>query len=170
LHGIGYILEAAKQLEEQTDIRFEFIGSGQTYHQMRTLSEELGLKNTQFFGSIPPDKVPSFMTEADSCLGIFGDTEKTQRVIPNKVYEALGMRKPVITCNSPAIREVFCDKRHLLLCKHADAHSLAQAILHLKHDDELRMNIAEHGYKSVKEHFTPAAIGKHFAALIESVI
>ena len=32
---------------------------------------------------------------------------KTQLVIPNKVYDGIAMKIPMITCNSPAISEVL---------------------------------------------------------------
>ncbi len=170
LHGIEYILKAAKILEDQREIRFEFAGTGQTFREMQDLAENLRLSNCVFSGPVPLPQVPALLAKADMCLGIFGNTEKTQRVIPNKVYEGLAMKKPVLTGDSPAIREVFHDREHLLLCNCADEHSLAEAILRLKRDGLLRTNIAEAGYQLVRERFTPQALGKHLKDIIVSAL
>lgn len=170
LHGIEYIIRAARLLESERDIRFEIIGSGQTYKEIRSLSEQLALCNCSFFNPVPLQELPKLLARGDVCLGIFGHTEKAQRVIPNKVYQQLAMRKPVITGESPAIQEVFRHAEHLLLCQMADEQSLAEAILRLKHDELLRTRIAENGYRLVTEHFTPKVIGRHVKELIEALL
>ena len=170
LHGIDYILKAAKILEEHQDIRFEFAGAGQTYKAMLSLADNLGLENCVFSGPVPLLQIPELLANADICLGIFGETEKTTRVIPNKVYEGLAMKKPVLTGDSPAIREVFHDQEHLLVCNCADEHSLADAIVKLKRDDLLRTNIAEAGYQAVRERFTPQALGKQLKDILVSLL
>ena len=76
------------------------------------------------------------IVEADLCLGIFGNTDKAKRVIPNKVYECLAVGKPVITADTPAIRELFEDGE-LVFVSVADHISLAKAIMALKNDESL---------------------------------
>jgi glycosyltransferase involved in cell wall biosynthesis len=87
------------------------------------------------------------IAKADVCLGIFGRTEKASRVIPYKVYEALAMKKPVITGDSPAAREILHDQVHVLLSPMGEPEALAQRILRLREDPELRRRIAEEGHR-----------------------
>jgi glycosyltransferase involved in cell wall biosynthesis len=65
----------------------------------------LELQNVEFIEFLEQKELTQYIHHADICLGIFGETEKAKRVIPNKVYEAMAMKKPVITGNSPAARE-----------------------------------------------------------------
>jgi len=104
--------------------------------------------------------VPKYIKKADICLGIFGDTQKTQRVIPNKVYEAIAMKKPVITADTPAVRELFTDRKNILFCKTADPEDLAEKILELKNNEDIREKIAKGGYEIFKKYATPIVIGK----------
>ena len=161
LQGIEHIIQAAKLLEDQKEIHFKLIGYGQTYDKVRNLSEKLKVKNVGFHTSwVRYEELPNYVARADVCLGIFGDSEKAQRVIPNKAYESIAMKKPLITEDSPAAREVFRNHVNCVLCKMAEPHEIADAILMLKDNKKLRDKIAENGYRLFREKFTPKAIGK----------
>ncbi len=110
-----------------------------------------------------------YIAKSDLCLGIFGNTEKTTRVIPNKVFP-LAMKKPIITGDTPAIREVFRDHDHLLLCPVANATALANTILRVKQDESLRMKIAENGHQLVAANFLPLVLGQQLKQLIQSLL
>jgi len=166
LQGVQYIVRAAKILEKE-DIEFKIIGKGQTYEDVLKLSKRLGTKNISFLGWVKYNKLPNYIAEADICLGIFGDTEKAKRVIPNKAFEILAMKKPLITGDSPAAREVFTNKKNAVLCELADPDSLAEAILTLRDDEKLRYKIANEGYKLFKEEFTPKKLGAKLKKIVE---
>jgi glycosyltransferase involved in cell wall biosynthesis len=80
------------------------------------------------------------------------------------------MKKPLITGDTPAIREVgIADRRHALLVELGNPRALADAILELKEDERLKRRIAEGGYALFKEKFTPKAIGERLKNIIEEV-
>jgi len=168
LQGIQYIIKAAKLLENE-NINFNIIGDGQTYQEMRRLHNKLAPRIVCFLGRKNPEGIIEFMKDADVCLGLFGDTEKTQKVIPNKVYEAIAMEKAVITSDTPGIREEFKHGENIYLCKVADEKSLAKAILELKNNPELKEKIAEGGYKLFKEKFTNKEIGRQMHNVIKNI-
>src|SRR3989339_268692 len=123
-------------------------------------AEILKDENIKFFSCIPYENLGAYMQKADVCLGIFGGTDKAMRVIPNKLYEALAMRRAVITGISDTIQELLTDKENVLLCKMSSAEDLAGKILELKNNAELRTKIAENGYRVFKERLFPKAIAK----------
>ncbi|NOY52336.1 MAG: glycosyltransferase family 4 protein [Deltaproteobacteria bacterium] len=110
LHGIHHILHAAKALEGDPTIRFRIIGRGQLSGEIHALAGKLDLKNVEFVDWVPYEKLPEEIAAADLCLGIFGDTEKTQRVIPNKLFQALACGRQVLTLDTPAVRELGPDR------------------------------------------------------------
>ncbi|MBN1383304.1 MAG: glycosyltransferase family 4 protein [Elusimicrobia bacterium] len=167
LHGIEYIIRAAKLLEKYKDIKFLLIGDGQTMPESKALCSQLALRNISLLPLVKEGELPEYIIKANVCLGVFGDTPKTKRVIPHKVYQILAMKKPLITGDSPAIREVIVDKKHAILCETANPHALAEAILLLKNDIFLSRQIAENGYKLFREQFTPEIIGKQVKELLQ---
>lgn len=170
LHGIEYIVEAAKLLENNKNIKFEILGSGQTYKDIMNLSKKLKIKNISFKKEWFEKNPQKYIIKTDVCLGIFGDTPKAKRVIPNKAFQAMAMEKPLITGDSPAAREVFSNEENAILCEMANPKAIAEAILLLKEDKKLRKRIAENGYRLFKERFTPQVIGKEVKIIIEEVM
>lgn len=160
LQGVAYIVKAAKMLENEPDIFFTLIGSGQTFQAAAALAKELKLSNLELPGLAAFADLPSQLRNFDVGLGIFGNTPKTQRVIPNKIYEAIALAMPVITSQTAAIEELFTDRENILLCRTADAADLAAKILLLKNDPALRQKIAQGGYQLYQEHCRPAVIAK----------
>jgi glycosyltransferase involved in cell wall biosynthesis len=160
LHGVEIAAEAAKLLAKETGIRFRLIGSGQTFPAVRRFVEQNHLDNVELVGRRPLCPLPIEIAAADVCLGVFGRTEKSRRVIPHKVVQSMAMGRPVITARSPAIEELFAHRRDIFLCDEPLAPSLALAILELRRDGALRESIAAAGACLVRERLAPASVGR----------
>jgi glycosyltransferase involved in cell wall biosynthesis len=169
LHGIQYIIQAAKILEKE-NIHFQLIGKGQTFPEIQALYKKLNLSNVEFIGMVDYLKLPEYIAQADVCLGIFGGTEKSMRVIPTKAYQILAMQKPLITGNSPGARELLENRKNALLCEMADPESLTSSILELKEDEKLRHRIANNGYKLFQDNLTPEKIGSTAISIMKEVL
>lgn len=171
LHGIEYIIEAAKKLELYKDIEFEIVGKGMEYKKIMKLVRELGVKNIQFIDWIPYNELPLEIAKADICLGgHFSDIKKAKKVISGKTYQFIAMNKPVIIGDNPANRELFEHKKNAMLVEIANANALADAILELKEDDELREMIAKGGYITFKDRCTLSKIGKKIEESINVLV
>ncbi|MCK4524836.1 MAG: glycosyltransferase family 4 protein [Candidatus Andersenbacteria bacterium] len=167
LHGLEYIIKAAKLLEnEDKSVKIKIIGSGQLDEEIMNLRKKLETKNIDFVDWIEYNKLVNEINKADVILGIFGGTDKSLRVIPNKVFQAIACKKAVITGDSPAIRELFTDKENILLCKNRNSKALKNAILELKNGDKLRKKIAENSYMNFQDNFSSKKIGKMIADII----
>ncbi len=160
LHGLEVIIDCAKILEREKDIHFTLIGKGQLYPKIRERAKRLELENVEFIEWLPHQKLVERAVKAEVLLGIFGTTEKALRVIPYKVYEALALAKPVITEDSPASRELLVDGEHCLLSPPGDPEALAERILLLKSNPELREKIAQKGHKLFLEKCSWEKIGE----------
>ena len=170
LHGAESIIEAAALLSKKDpSIRFRFIGTGQTLERVRLRADSLALPNVEFKGWLRYADLPAQIAAADVCLGIFGATEKARRVVPHKVFQAMGMKKAVITARTPAAEEFFHHKKDVYFCDPPYPKSLVSAILELKADGRLRRSLAENGYRLVRETYSPQALGRILLDLVEKV-
>ncbi len=162
LQGISYILDAAHILRDEP-IHFNLIGKGQEYRAMREKAEHLGLANVRFGDPVPYEELPTHISGAQICLGIFGGTDKAMRVIPNKVYECMALGKPVITADTAAIHELeVYGSLPLVLVPPADATALAEAIRGLHADPARQARLGESARAFSSAYLSPAYIVGEF--------
>jgi glycosyltransferase involved in cell wall biosynthesis len=81
---------------------------------------------------VPYEYLIDYICKADICLGIFGTSGKATRVIPNKVYQILAAGKPLVTGDTPAIRELLRESPTVRLVTPGSPESLASAVLDLR--------------------------------------
>jgi glycosyltransferase involved in cell wall biosynthesis len=159
LHGVDTILEAARILRDRS-VRFLLIGAGQTFdHVERVRDERLGL---EICAPLSPVQLVQRLRTAHVLLGIFGTTPKAARVVPNKVFQGLGLGRALITADTPAIHEFFEPDRHLCTVPAGDPERLAAAILDLRDQPAKRAALASAGAKHVHQHFAPEGIARRF--------
>lgn len=165
LQGIEYIVGAAQILASEKDIKFRLIGSGQEYKKIQMMARQL--KNIEFMPELDFADLVGKIKGADLVLGIFGNTPKTKRVIPNKVFEGLALGKPILTADTPAIRELLIDSINVILCQSANSKSLAEEILRLKKDLPLRESIGREAKILYDEELSPKKLTAELANFLE---
>lgn len=137
LHGIETIVEAARQTEAAgAAVHWIIVGRGQEETRIESLIQRQGVRSIERVPWVPYDRLVDWIRAADACLGIFGTSEKAGRVIPNKVYQILAAQRPLITADTPAIRELLEPGPTIRLVPSGDADALAVAVL--AHKETLR--------------------------------
>jgi glycosyltransferase involved in cell wall biosynthesis len=171
-HGVKHIVEAARILREETDIYFELAGDGPTRNRAEAMVQEHRLTNVAFLGWVDKRSLPARVAKTDLFLGAFGTTPQSMMTVQNKIYEGLAMAQPVITGDSPTVRSQLEHGKEVFLVDREDPHALAQAILTLRDDSDLRQRLAEYGYQRFSESFTAACVGRqtrrHLQALVST--
>ncbi|HOI41639.1 MAG TPA: glycosyltransferase [Elusimicrobiales bacterium] len=149
LQGVVKILEAARLLRAREDILFRIVGDGFDYARARAYAAEKRLPNVDFAGRVPQSGLREKILGFDAALGIFGDTLKAGLVIPNKVYHYAACRRPIITRDTPAIRELFAGGEDMVLTD-GSPESLAEAVLRLKDDPALAARLAASAHDKIR--------------------
>ena len=128
LHGIETILRAA-QMTAGDAIDWVLVGRGQEEARIRAMIDSGPDARLRWVPWVPYAELKDWIHRADVCLGIFGDSDKAARVIPNKVFQILATGTPLITRDSPAIRELLSpDTDGVWLIPPADPAALAMAV------------------------------------------
>jgi glycosyltransferase involved in cell wall biosynthesis len=167
LHGTDVIVHAARLLDDRADIRFLLVGDGQTKAEAVRLARTLGCRHVSFLEARRGDALRDVLCHADVLLGVFGDSEKTRVVVPNKVVDALALAKPLITADTPAIRRML-DGTRLRTVPPRDARALADAVLDLCSDASTRARLGRAGREAYEELFSPAALQGELAEILRA--
>jgi len=167
--GIPTIIRGAEILAKE-NIVFHLIGRQSTYGEAQELIKQSQLTNIELVDFMPYKELAIYMAKSDVCLGMFGSTEKAARAGAFKIIEAMAMQKPLITADTPAIREFLKDGENALLCQIANPQDLADKILQLKNNSELANKIAVNGYQTYLQYMRPSSLGKQLLGLAEKLI
>ena len=168
---IDIIVEAAKILNNQSMIKFILIGEGQTRIDIESLIKTYNLKNIEIKNKVPEEKLIVDIEKSDVCLGIFNSKKKALSVIPQKVLFALSSQKPLITANTPAVKEAGLEnEKNCILVEPENSEDLARSILLLKNNKELREKIAIEGYKTFHENLSMKIAGETLVTFCKEIL
>jgi glycosyltransferase involved in cell wall biosynthesis len=162
LQGVDLVLESARRLP---GLRFRLVGSGQLEPLLRHRPA-----NVDHRPWIPYEELPAAFHQAGCALGIFGTTDKAQRVIPNKAFQALACGTPLVTADTPAARELLVDGESALLVPPGDPDALAAAIGRLADDSTLAARLSAGGRAAYEHKASEAVLGGRWRRLIERLV
>jgi glycosyltransferase involved in cell wall biosynthesis len=167
LHGIETIVTAAARSAPER-YSWTIIGTGQEEARIRKLLEAKPIPHLRWIAWVPYAQLRENIASADICLGIFGQSGKAARVIPNKVFQVIAAGRPLVTRDSPAMRElVTADTRGIHVVRAGDADALLAGIAELARQIQQSSTSALFG--SLRDQIAPAAIGRQLANLLANV-
>jgi len=105
---------------------------------------------------IEPDELAPLVAGHDVCLGIFGDSEKARRVVPNKVYQGAAAGCALVTSDTPPQRRLLADRA--VLVPPGDAASLGAALSRLAGDPSLVTELRARSRALAEQVASPAAV------------
>ena len=155
LHGISTIVQAAKLLEDEP-IQFCIVGDGQEGELLSNVGQNVAWLREW----VDNERVAREIRDADLCLGIFGATDKADRVLPYKIYAYSVVGRAVITVASSCLRELTreLDYSPFYFVPAADPTALAEAIRELAASEELRRQYASASARFYQERLSSAAL------------
>lgn len=169
LHGIDTIVHAAKIMEDAGEnICWIFIGKGQERTKIDRLINELCVKSIQLIPWVPYEQLVEYINVADISLGIFGDSGKALRVIPNKVFQIIACRKPLITGDTPAMRELIGNNPIVKLVAPGTPEALVKGIRELRDTTERHEDLSE--FADNLPVVGPIEVGKQFIEVLNGCI
>lgn len=167
LHGVEIVFHAAKILENE-DIEWLIIGKGQQAEVIEELITSFELPKLVWKDWVRYEDLNDLLHKADVSLGIFGKTAKGQRVIPNKVFQAIAAGCSVITQDSPAMRELIDrPQKKVTLLSDVSAAGLARAIMDILRN-RASMQKEEHCF-GIRQKITVKALGEKYANILKTL-
>lgn len=169
-HDVPLMVRAAALLREQPDICFHFYGEGPDLPLCEQIAREAELQNVQFHGWVKREEAPCVLAVAHLCLGAFGQTPQSLMTVQNKIWEAAAMARPLVSGDSPTIREAFRPGESIYLVPRNDPQALADAIVELAADRELCGRLGEGAYRRFQEGHSIAALGARTKEVLLDVL
>lgn len=138
IYGVGYLMDAIPHIaKKNTDIRFLILGEGpQTKFFKTKVMKPVKSGHVRFVGTVPHDKVASYLSAAD----IYVSTSFSDGTSASLLEAMACSLSPVVT-EIPGNKEWVKEGKNGLLVPVADSKRLAEKILLLAADHELRARL-----------------------------
>jgi glycosyltransferase involved in cell wall biosynthesis len=166
-HGVGTIIDAARRLQEHP-VHWTLIGNGQEAEAIDATLSENPMSNLTRIDWVPYADLVRQIHLSDICLGIFGAGERASHALANKIFQILASGTPLVTRDSPAIRQVVDPSMPgIYLIPPADPAALANAVLAFARERDSLSRQQLH--LQVRERIAPRAVAEAFLVEVEQV-
>jgi glycosyltransferase involved in cell wall biosynthesis len=146
-HGLDYVFDAARRLEEEKDIVFVVLPGDSLPDKPNVVY----VRQEQPFESLP-----RFLALADVwCSGFVRET-RGDRTFSSTMIQAMAMGIPVITASSPEKARYLVDGENVLLVPPQNGASIAAKIRQCYNDRTIARRIGEGGRALIQRLFNPS--------------
>ncbi|MCZ7586960.1 MAG: glycosyltransferase [Deltaproteobacteria bacterium] len=148
LHGAQYLelfLAAAKGvLARGQEPTFLIVGGGERFGELFQVAENMGVGHRIIFtGAVDHNVIPEYIAAADVAVACFADTPQVRTKSPLKICEYMASGKAIVASEVGEVPKMIGDAG--VLVPPGDAEALADGIVRLLGDAELRRRLGERG-------------------------
>lgn len=130
LYNVACTLRAFRIVQQQwPDATLTLVGGGSGEGSLKALAGDLGLRNVNFVGRVPPGEIWRYYAEAD----IYLQTPNIDNM-PASVLEAFASGCAVVATNAGGVPAILTDDEHGLLVNCNDHEAAGAAVLRLLND------------------------------------
>jgi glycosyltransferase involved in cell wall biosynthesis len=154
-HGVDVLINCIRTVvKEIHDVHFLIVGDGPPRAALEKEARDLGVSAfLTYTGSVPYKDVPAFINAMDVTVSPFAKLPDFH-FSPIKIFEYMAVSKPVIASRYPDTESSIDDHSNGLLVEPGDNHQLAEAILELLRDKNLRERLGKEGRRIVEKKYT----------------
>ena len=166
------ILNAAKILKTQPNIKFWIIGDGRDFSRVRNLVKKYNLTETvKLLGHHPLEKMPEFYEKSNALLVTLQDKPIFAATVPGKLQSYLSYGKPIIGAINGDARSIIETSESGVCVSAGDHEALANAVLEVsKLTHEQQKQLGENGAEFYRRNFAKTiVIDKFEKNLVETV-
>ena len=142
LYNVSCVLRAFALIQRRhPEARLTVAGYGPQRAELEQLAVELNLRQVEFVGRVPSERMFDLLDAADIYLNA-PDVDN----MPNSVLEAYAAGLPVVTTDAGGIPYIVRDGETGLMVRRNDADALAEAALRLLDDEQLATALAHNAH------------------------
>jgi colanic acid/amylovoran biosynthesis glycosyltransferase len=170
--GHRYLFDAIALLAARgVDVRCRLVGDGPDRLALEAIVADLGISNRiDFLGQRTREEIIGIMHEADLLVVPSIPTASGRREgLPVVIIEAMSAGLPVVASAISGIPELVEDGHTGLLVPPKDAAALADAIVRLQADDQLRHRMVAAALARVRERYDFAVVSKALVELFTGI-
>jgi glycosyltransferase involved in cell wall biosynthesis len=171
-HGVAnhlvQILEAARLLDEWTQIHFMLVGDGMQKAMLRRRAEEWGLSNVTLVDAVPKREIVDYVAAADLCTAVLRNLDVFKTVYPNKVFDYMSAARPILLGIDGVARELVEEANAGVFVPPEDPVAFAQAVRQLAADPRRCEQMGRAGLEFVTSRYAREHLADRFLDILRT--
>lgn len=151
--GLEVVLAAAKcfnaDARTRKEVVFVIVGDGACRAKLEEETKKIGLSNVVFTGRQPKSSMPDWVSSSDASLVHLKKTELFTTVMPSKIFESAGCKRPIIMGVDGYAKKLVMDAEAGLDMKPESAESLVECVKKLVDNPDLCKQLGENAYNNI---------------------
>lgn len=145
--GLEVVLDAAPQVPY--NVVFVIVGDGAHRVQLEQEAKKRGIENVIFTGRQPKSSMPDWVASSDANLVHLKKTELFTTVMPSKIFESAGCKRPIIMGVDGYAKKLVMDAKAGLDMVPENAGSLVECVNRLASDPALCATLGKNAYNNI---------------------
>ncbi len=171
--GFDFLVQSLAQvLPDAPNARLVFAGDGDLRAELEQRAETLGLRShITFAGMVARAEIPAYFAAADIiAVPSVRDDAGNVDGLPNVALEAMAAGKPLVASRVAGLAQVVHDRENGLLVDEKNPRQLADAILQLARDAEMRKRLGAEGRAHVREVLNWDNVARKFISVYQKAM
>ena len=145
------------------------IGDGPKKQDIHQLVDSLGLGNIRLLPEQPRASIPAYLSASDAALVPLKKLELFRGALPSKLFDAWACERPVLLSVDGEARRILEQAGGGLFVPPEDPQALAQALLELKENPDLRREMGLNGRLYTEQNYSRKALAERLAHILEGI-
>lgn len=170
-HGLQTVIEAAERLQSVApQVLFLLVGEGAEKQQLVSMARSRGLTNLRLVDQQPRERIPAYICASDACLVLLKKSEIFKTVIPSKMLEFMACARPVILGVQGQAQQILENAQAGICIEPENSSALAQAVLRLADNEQLRETLGRNGRRHVLQNFSRRQSATAYIEVLSSLL
>lgn len=167
--GLEVIIDAAELLKEEKDIQFVFIGDGPEKSKLMDMVKEKELNNVSFQPVQLKPNMPRIIASMDATVVPLKKLDLFKGALPSKMFEALSSELPIVLAVEGEAEKLINDARAGITVEPENAKEIADAVLKLYKNKDLKEELGQNGRKYVIENYSRESITRKLEKILKEL-
>lgn len=164
--GLEVIINAAEILKEHENIQFVFVGEGPEKQKLINMVHEKGLNNVAFIGLQPKKNMPKIVASMDAAIIPLKKLDIFKGALPSKIFETLSSETAIVLSAEGEAERLIKSANAGIVVEPENSKKMADAILKLYENPELRDELGKNGRKYAIENYSRVNITKKMEKIL----
>lgn len=165
------LLKAARILKQtEPEVRLMLVGDGMEKPMLIEIARKWQLDNVVFANSVPKDVIADYLNASDACTAVLKKIDTFKTVYPNKVFDYMSVKKPVILGIDGVARKLVEDADAGVYVEPENADAFAEVVSMLKNTPQIAEKYGQSGLEFVRANFARDALADKYLKIIQERI